>query len=159
MKRLSVILFLLLSLVGCNSRKSVENSAQELCRHIPDTENLSLSKSYLTADFYALLEEMVSLEDFTPVLHQWEFWFTAADGSPISENACEVLELVKTDETHFTAIIRVHPYDTDYEAEEHSFLMEKAGRKWLLADYDGTKEAAVRYIDIHRKEEELRNNN
>lgn len=155
MKRLCILLSVLLTITSCNSVKSIEKGAAELCRHIPVTYKLEESGNYLTEDYYASLMEMVNLDDFTPVLHQWEFWFTAADGSAISDNKCIVKEIVPIDDTHAKAVVSVQPTDSDYKAEEHTLTMEKSGGKWLLADFDDTREAALRYISNHRKEEEV----
>lgn len=155
MKRLCVVLSLLLTVTGCFSSKSLEKSAVELCRHIPDTDNLKESKNYLAEDYYSSLQEMLALDDFTPVLHQWEFWFTAADGSAVSKNECIVKEIIPIDDTHAKAVVLVQPSDSDYETEEHTLMMERTDGKWLLADYDDTRAATLRYIDNYRKEKEV----
>ena len=145
-------------LAGCGeSQKSLMKRAQELAMHIPDAESLEQSKDWMTDGYYATLEELFGQEDFTPVLHEWEFWFAAADGSPVAEDPCEVLSVEKSDETHAKAIILVQPDDKDYDAENHTLYMEKVDGRWLLSDYDGTLQSALDRIANYRKEAEVRN--
>ena len=149
----TVISFLLTSILllsSCNnSHKGLNRRVLELCRHIPDPECLEQSKGFLTEDYYAVLDKMINLPEISPVLHQWEFWFVAADGSPIAGDECEVISVEKTDAKHLTASVIVQPSDTDYDKEEHQLYLEKVKGKWLLSDYDETLQASHRYIDIY----------
>lgn len=145
MRALPILLSILLLTASCG-RQGLTKSAEELCKRIPNPECLEESKGYLTDDFYSAIEEMISLPDPTPVLHEWEFWFVAADGSAISSDTCKILEINKTDSTHAEALISVQPEDADYDAEDHILYLEKVNGKWLLADYDGRKADAIRYI-------------
>ena len=149
MKKKKIMIFAALLLVSaCNYPvKSIEKEALDLCNHIPDTERLEESRPWLTEDFYNLLYEMVNLPDDSPVLHEWEFWFVSADGSPISSDECKVLKVRKTDAAHSTVLIEVQPADSDYDSEEHTLYLEKVKGKWLLCGFDDTKEAARRRID------------
>ena len=156
MKRVCALASMVLLLACSTSQQGLKKNATELFNHIPDVGNLEKCREYLTDDFYASVEEMVSLPDFTPVLHEWEQWFTAADGSTIADNACEVTGVELTDKTHAKATVLVHPSDSDYDAEEHTLLMEKIDGKWLLADFDDAKQSCTRYIDNYRKEESAR---
>ena len=156
MKRIVLSLSILLAIAGCNNRESLKKSAEELCKHIPDIEDVGKSEGFLTERFYASVNEMVSLQDFSPVLHEWEFWFNAADGSAISGDSCQVEELEIIDDSHVKALIKVTPSDDGYEEEEHTLLMEKAGDRWLIADFDDALESSERYIDNYRKEEAVR---
>ena len=138
--------------VSCSySTDDLKTRVLELCKHIPDVEHLERSKGALTEDFYALLEEMINLPDETPVLHQWEFWFVAADGSAIAGDECEVLDLWHTDRRHAMAVILVTPSETDYLKEEHTLYLKKEKGSWLITDYDMMKGAARRYINNYRK--------
>ena len=144
-------------LAGCgDSQQSLKKRAQELCGNIPTPETLEQAKGFLTEDYFAGLEEMFSLQDFTPVLHEWEFWFATADGSPVADGTCEIVSVEKTDDTHAKAVVKVQPDDADYEAEEHTLEMEKAGGKWLISDFDGTKQSSADYIANYRQEEAVR---
>ena len=148
MKQLAVFLSLAL-LFGCNaSQQSLKRNAEALFRHVPDTEDLEKCRDYLTEDFLESIDEMVSLPDLTPVLHEWEFWFVAADGSPMADCAFEVVDVARIDKVHAEATVVVRPPDADYDAEEHTLKMEKIDGKWLLADFDETKQASSRYIKI-----------
>ena len=156
LRQLTVFIIILASIllpVSCdNSRNGLKQRVLELCSHIPDPECLQLSEGFLTDDYYAVLEEMINLPEITPVLHQWEFWFVASDGSPIASDKCEVLSVERTDRTHATAVIRVQPEDTDYLTEEHTLYLQKEKGKWKLADFDDTKQASYRYIEIYHSE-------
>ena len=147
MKKILIYAAMLLVTACNNSVKSIEKQAQGLCKHIPDLESLEQSEDYMTEDYYALLHKMSDMPDITPVLHEWEFWFVSADGSPISLDECKILEVDKTDATHATVLIEVQPADPDYDSEEHTLYLEKVKGKWLLSDYDDTKEAARRRIE------------
>ena len=154
MKNIYIIVALFMLTACNNSVKSIEKQAQELCKHIPDLENLEESKGYLTEDFYGLLDQMVSLPDFAPVLHEWEFWFVSADGTLISTDECKVLKVEKTDATHATALIEVQPAESDYDTEEHTLYLEKVKGRWLLDNYDGTKQASRRRIRLYGRDSE-----
>ncbi len=153
MKKLLSYALATLMLVACtNSEKNLQKNAEKLCKFIPDPECLQKSEAYMTEDFYSVVEEMVSLPDFEPVVHQWEFYFVTADGTPVANSACEVLSVDLKDDTHAVATIRVSPQDADYEAEEHSLVMQKQDGKWLIADFDDTKQFCMNYIDNYNKE-------
>lgn len=153
MKRIAILAGMVLLLVcGC-AQKGLERRAAVLGRHVPDVERLERSKGFLTEEYYAMLEEMVGLPDYAPVLHEWEFWFVAADGSPVAACAGKVDSLVKLDDAHAEAVMLVQPADSDYVAERHKLLMEKVEGKWLLADYDDTREACARYLESRRREQ------
>ena len=144
-------------LAGCGeSQKSLMKRAQELAMHIPDAENLEQSRDWMTDGYYAVLDELFGMEDFVPVLDEWEFWFAAADGSPVAGDVFDVLSVEKADDTHATAVISVQPDDRDYEAEEHTLYMEKVDGRWLLSDYDGTRQSALDRLANYRKEAEVR---
>ena len=148
MKKMTAIFAAVLLVTACNnSVKNIKKEALGLCKHIPDIERLEESRPYLAEDFYNLLHEMVNLPDDSPVLHEWEFWFVSADGSPISSDECKVLKVRKTDAAHSIALIEVLPADSDYDSEEHTLCLEKVRGKWLICDFDSTKEAAMRRID------------
>ena len=149
---LSFTLASTLLLTAChNSQKGLNQRVLELCKHIPDPECLEQSEGFLTEEYYAVLDKMINLPEITPVLHQWEFWFVASDGSLIAGDECEVISVEKTDAKHITASVIVQPSDTDYDKEEHKLYLEKVKGKWLLCDYDGTNEASHRYIEIYNE--------
>ena len=148
MRQLLCILLSLLAVTACtDSGRSLSERARELCAHIPDPERLEASRDYLTEDFYASIAEMIALPDPSPVLHEWEFWYVSADGTPIAEDACEVLSVERQDATHAQVLVQVQPADPDYEAETHILLMEKVRGRWLLSDFDDTKQACRRRIE------------
>jgi len=151
MKRIAILFCSALLLAGCGtSEKQLMQRATELCAHVPYYEQYTQDKDFLTDDFYAVLDTMYNLPDYEDVLHEWEFWFVAADGSPVSRCTCEVQKVETPDATHAVALISVQPEDTSYEAEEHRLYMERVKGQWLLSDYDGHKADAMRYIDIKR---------
>ena len=153
MKRTLIFCCAALLLAACGtSDKQLQQQAAELCKHIPNLHQLEQSREFLTEDFYAVLDTMVNLPDATPLEHQWEWWFVAADGSPVQDCNCEVQSVQKQDATHALATILVHPNDADYEATDESFLMEKVNGQWLIADYAANKFHATNYIRTSRLE-------
>jgi len=140
-----------------DTQRSLHSRAEELCGYLPVPGELGQSENMLTEGFYTAVDEIFSLPDFTPVLHQWEFWFTSADGSPIADNACEVLGVEKTDGTHAQASVRIHPADSGYEPENHVLYMEKVDGQWLMSDFDDIRESCSGYIANYRREEAVRN--
>lgn len=151
MKAFSLAASVILSVSCSYPTEDLNSRVLELCKYIPDVEHLEKSKGALTEDFYALLEEMINLPDETPVLHQWEFWFVAADGSAIAGDECEVLDCWYTDRRHAMAVILVTPSETEYMKEQHTLYLKKDKESWLITDYDMMKGAARRYINNYRK--------
>lgn len=134
-------------LISCNPpHRELTRRAVELCGFIPDVECLEASRPYLTEDYYATLEVMIARPDSTPVLHEWEFWFVSADGTPIAKDACKVLRVKQIDDTHATAVIRVTPATADYAPEGHILHMERCNGRWLLSDFDDTFSAAQKRL-------------
>lgn len=134
-------------LISCNpSHRELTQRALELCRYIPDPECLERSKGYLTDEYFSTLELMISQPDSTPVLHEWEFWFVSADGTPIAKDECKVLRVSQSDDTHATAVIRVTPATADYAPEGHILHMERCNGRWLLSDFDDTFSAAQKRL-------------
>ena len=149
MKKTLFILLAVLTLTACtNSEKQLKQRANELCAYIPDHELLERSCDYMTSDFYAVLDTMFHLPYQEDVLHEWEFWFVANDGTPVARCASKILSIEQTDDSHSIARVLVQPEDTNYEADEHRLYMERVNDKWLITDYDEHKADAVRYINI-----------
>ena len=144
-----LILFLWpLLLIACGGADTqLRQRADELCAFIPTPEALEHSREYMTADFYAVLDTMIHMPEEEDVLHEWEFWFVATDGSPVARCACEVLSIERTDEAHVIVIIKVLPEDNNYEADEHRLFLERENGTWLIADYDEHKADAKRRIE------------
>lgn len=158
MKRISCLLCAAICLIGCGTtEKQLNERAAELCKHIPDLHQLEKSRDFLTKDFYAVLDTMVNLPDATPLEHQWEWWFVADDGTYIPYCDCKVLAVEQSDTDHALATILVQPQDTfDYVSDEHLMSLERVHGKWLMADFDGHKAHAVRYIETARHEQGVR---
>ena len=136
-------------LASCGARQqALKDRAGELCRYLPDVDKLELSKTALTEEFYSALEAMIAIPDSTEVLHEWEFWFVAADGSLVAKDSCSVLAAERQGCRRAIARIMVIPEDSDYPAEEHVLSLERLRGIWLISDYDGTKEQAKRRIAI-----------
>ena len=152
MKKTLFILLAVLTLTACtNSEKQLKQRANELCAYIPDHELLERSRDYMTSDFYAVLDTMFHLPYQEDVLHEWEFWFVANDGTPVARCASKILSIELTDDSHSIARVLVQPEDANYEADEHRLYMERVNDKWLITDYDEHKADAVRYINIWRQ--------
>ena len=139
-----LLCFGLVTLWGCQNRPGItEARVAELCRHLPDVDSLGLSEGWLTEDYYYTLEAMIALPDSTEVLHEWEFWFVAADGSIIARDSCTVLSVHRTGFGSARAAILIQPEDSCYETEEHILYLEKVRGVWLISDFDDTKEHAI----------------
>ena len=147
MKQILFTLFAVLTLIACSNREEqLKQRASALCAYIPDHELLERSRDYMTTDFYAVLDTMFHLPDNEDVLHEWEFWFVASDGTPVARCANEVLSVEQTDDAHVMARVLVRPEDADYEADEHHLYMEHVDGEWIISDYDERKADAIRYI-------------
>ena len=157
MKKILTFLLATMLLVACGTTEQrVYKRAAELSRYIPNPAELEHSRGQLTEAFYAVLDTLFALPEAEPVLHEWEFWFVAADGTPIADCACSVSQVTLTDETHATAIVLIQPQDPDYDAEEHVMALERVGGKWLMADLDGHKADSRRYIATALREQAVR---
>lgn len=138
---------LLLALfTACTPRQELRLRTVELCRHIPNPECLERSQGFLTPDYYAALEAVFTAPDSVPLLHEWEFWFAAADGSPIAEINCKVRSVRPIDSLHALARLLIHPADQDYPPEVHLLRLEKQDGIWLISDFDDTYAAALRRL-------------
>ena len=147
MKHLCYTFISLVLFVSCSdSDRPLRQRAEELCSHIPDVAYLEASRPYLTEDYYSALESMISRPDSMPVLHEWEFWFVSADGTPIAKDQCKVLRVKRIDDSHATAVIRVMPATADYLPEGHIIHLERCNGRWLLSDFDDTRAAALRRL-------------
>lgn len=155
MKRFLIYITAVMLLAACNSDSKIAGRAQELCQHIPVPEQLEQSRNYLTEDLYAVLDTMFNLPDTSEVLHEWEFWFCAADGSPVARCSTEVQSVELTDAMHATVIVLVHPEDPDYTADEHTLCMELVEGAWLISDFDNRLADCIRYTKNARNAVEL----
>ena len=155
MKRFLIYITAVMLLAACNSESKIAGRAQELCQHIPVPEQLEQSRNYLTEDFYAVLDTMFNLPDTSEVLHEWEFWFCATDGSPVARCTTEVQSIKLTDAMHATVTVLVHPEDPDYTADEHTLCMELVEGAWLISDFDNRLADCIRYTKNARDAVEL----
>ena len=144
--RLIVFCAVLLTAGCCPTQRELRARAGELCAYIPYESVPYKSRGELTEDFCAALDLLFSLPDDPDILRESEFWFVAADGSPVAVCTCEAVSVRLTDKTHAVAVVRVQPPDEDYDAEEHNLTMERGDGKWLLSDYDGCKAACRKYL-------------
>ena len=145
MNRFLYILLAGLCLTACHNEQALRQRAAELCSHVPYHENYQEARAYLTNDFYARLDTLFCLPDSTEVLHEWEFWFCTADGTPVNRCACEILS-VQRHGSFAVAQVLVTPDDSDYEPEQHTLSMRRVRRTWLLDDFDDHKADAERRI-------------
>lgn len=151
MRKIIFTLLAMVILATCtNNETQLKQRANELCAYIPDHELLERSRDYMTADFYAVLDTMFNLPYQDDVLHEWEFWFVATDGTPVARCTNEVLSIEQTDDSHSIARVLVRPEDANYEEDEHRLYMECVNGDWLIADYDEHKADAARYINTWR---------
>ena len=150
-------------LAGCVSEEErLMKRADELCRYIPDHELLERSKDYMTEDFYTALDTMFHhLPEHEAMDHEWLYYFVTGNGGTMADY--EVKSVKKTDETHAIATIHVRQIwedgswaDEENDIEEHYLYMEKAGKEWLMSDFDDHKKDCLRHIAISRREQALR---
>lgn len=144
MRRVLVLLVMAATLLGCQNVP--EARVAELCRHLPNVDSLKLSEGWLTDEYYSALEAMIAIPDSTELLHEWEFWFVAADGSLIAHDSCTLLSARRMGAGSAEAVILVQPEDSDYEGEEHILYLEKVQGNWLISDFDETKGQAIKRV-------------
>ena len=161
MKRTLFILCTVMLLTGCsNSERQLKNRAEELCRYIPDHELLEASRDYMTDDFYAVLDTMFNLPNHEALDHEWLYYFVTGNGGTIADY--EVIGVEKTDKDHAVATIRVRQvwedgsFDPESDIEEHRLYMERVNGTWLMSDFDEHKTDCIRYIEINRQEQAVR---
>jgi hypothetical protein len=160
MKKILIICIAVL-LAGCsNTEKQLRERAAELCKYIPDHELLEQSRDYMTADFYAVLDTMFNLPAHEAMDHEWLYYFVTGNGGTIADY--EVVKVEQTDDTHAIATINVRQkwedgsFDENSDIEEHRLYMEKVNGVWLMSDFDEHKADCIRYIEINRQEQALR---
>ncbi len=162
MRKPTAITLAALMLAACTSKEEkLKLRAEELCRYIPDHELLENSKSYLTADFYAVLDTMFNhLPDEQPLDHEWLYYFVTSNGGTIADYTVTTVE--QTDKDHAVATISVRQqwedgsFDSTADVEEHKLYMERVDGQWLMADFDGHKADCIRHIAISRDEQAMR---
>lgn len=133
-----------LILTACSP--GIEKRALEICSHLSSPEMIADSEADLTEDYFIAIRDMVALPDSVPVLHEWEFWFVASDGSAIKDCKCEVRSVDRIGETQASVVVRVFSPTEGYDPSDHTLLLELVGRRWLLADFDETRGACLRRL-------------
>ena len=147
MQRIFLVVILAVMLAACRHEQCLEQRAANLCKYIPDCGSLEKSRDYLTPDFYAILDTMChQLPEHEVMDHQYNHWFVTDDDSPLADSPCDVLSVTQQDATHAEAALN----------ENHLMALERVDGQWLMADFDGHKADAVRYIANTRKEQALR---
>lgn len=148
-------------LTACSdSNHMLLKRAAELCHYIPDHQLLEQSKDYMTDDFYAVLDTMFHMPESEPLAHEWLYYFVTGNGGTMANYT--VTKVKQTDATHAVATILVRQqwedgsFDETTDIEEHQLLMEKVGKQWLMADFDGHKTDCIRHIANHRRENAMR---
>ena len=162
MKQIITIALASIILAACTSNEErLKQRAEVLCQYIPDHELLEMSKDYLTADFYAVLDTMFNhLPDEQPLDHEWLYYFVTSNGGTIADYTVTAVE--QTDDDHAVATISVRQkwedgsFDSTTDVEEHKLYMERVDGQWLMADFDGHKADCIRHIAITRDEQAMR---
>ena len=174
MKQIITIALASIILAACTSNEErLKQRAEELCRYIPDHELLEMSKDYLTADFYAVLDTMFNhLPDEQPLDHEWLYYFVTGNGGTIADYTVTAVE--QTDEEHAVATVMVRQrweplrpagtspcegeevIDSTTDVEEHKLYMENVEGRWLMSDFDGHKADCLRHIALYRQEQAVR---
>lgn len=146
MKHRILIIMLSLPLFLSACSQGIEKSALEICSHLSFPEMMADANAYLTEDYFIALRDMAAMTDSVPVLHEWEFWFVASDGSAIKYCRCEVVEAERVDNANAQVVVRVFSPTEGYDSSDHKLLLEWVGRRWLLADFDETRGACLRRL-------------
>ena len=156
MKRILLILGIVLLAACGNKEQQLKERAAELCKYIPDHELKAESKSFMTADFYAVLDTMFNhLPKQEAMDHEWLYYFVTGNGGTIAD--FEVTGVEQEDDTHAMATIKVRQkwedgsFDENSDVEEHKLYMEKVDGEWLISDFDEHKKDCIRHININRK--------
>lgn len=148
--------------VACGSSdRQLRQRAAELCAYIPDHQLLEKSRSYMTEDFYAVLDTMFyRLPSHEAMDHEWLYYFVTGNGGTIAD--FEVVKVDQTDRNHAVATIAVRQkwedgsFASDCDVMEHQLYMERVNGVWLMSDFDGHKADCIRYIAINRHEQAVR---
>ena len=152
MKQIMTIILAALLLAACVDKKQqLQERAAELCQYIPDHQLNPEAKSYMTADFYAVLDTMFNyLPEEETIDHEWLYYFVTGNGGTLPD--FEVVGVQQTDDTHAVATILVRQkwedgsFAEDSDIEEHKLLMEKVNDQWLISDFDDHKKDCIRYL-------------
>ena len=152
MKQIMTIILAALLLAACVDKKQqLQERAAELCQYIPDHQLNPEAKSYMTPDFYAVLDTMFNyLPEEETIDHEWLYYFVTGNGGTLPD--FEVVGVQQTDDTHAVATILVRQkwedgsFAEDSDIEEHKLLMEKVNDQWLISDFDDHKKDCIRYM-------------
>ena len=152
MKQIMTIILAALLLAACVDKKQqLQERAAELCQYIPDHQLNPEAKSYMTPDFYAVLDTMFNyLPEEETIDHEWLYYFVTGNGGTLPD--FEVVGVQQTDNTHAVATILVRQkwedgsFAEDSDIEEHKLLMEKVNDQWLISDFDDHKKDCIRYM-------------
>ena len=152
MKQIMTIILAALLLAACVDKKQqLQERAAELCQYIPDHQLNPEAKSYMTPDFYAVLDTMFNyLPEEETIDHEWLYYFVTGNGGTLPD--FEVVGMQQTDDTHAVATILVRQkwedgsFAEDSDIEEHKLLMEKVNDQWLISDFDDHKKDCIRYM-------------
>lgn len=139
------------------SNDELERRALELCAYVPIPDDLERSRPYLTDDFFDLLDETFTQPSFGVMVHEWEFYFVAADGTPIANTNYSISEINQQDETHAIATISVVPAEPDYDIEKHVMCLQRVDQQWLISDFDNHKQDLINSLENSRAEQRVRN--
>ena len=148
---MTIILAALLLAACVDKKQQLQERAAELCQYIPDHQLNPEAKSYMTPDFYAVLDTMFNyLPEEETIDHEWLYYFVTGNGGTLPD--FEVVGMQQTDDTHAVATILVRQkwedgsFAEDSDIEEHKLLMEKVNDQWLISDFDDHKKDCIRYM-------------
>lgn len=155
-----LITLMMISCVGTRDR--LTEQAGILRSHIPDQQQLELSREYLTEDFFSILDTLFyGLPEHEAMDHEWSHYFVTSNGGKMTSP--KIIDIRKTDNTHAVATLVVRQawedgsFDEETDLETHEMSMEKVEGIWLMSDFDNHKNDCVRHININRREQAIRN--
>ncbi len=157
------VLLITLMMISCvGTRDSLSQRAGVLCAHIPDQQQLELSREYLTKDFFSILDTLFNgLPEHEAMDHEWSHYFVTSNGGKMMSP--KIIDIKKKDSTHAVATLVVRQvwedgsFDEETDLETHEMSMEKMEGTWLMSDFDNHKKDCVRHININRREHAIRN--
>ncbi|MDD6358290.1 MAG: hypothetical protein PUG15_09425 [Bacteroidales bacterium] len=161
MKKLIILIVSAMILVACDTQEKLRQRAAELCQYIPDHQLSEQARDFMTADFYAVLDTMFNLlPEYDVMDHEWLYFMVSGNGGTTPDFEVTAIELV--DRTHAVATVAVRQkwedgsFDENSGTTEHKMYMEQIDGRWLMSDFDGSKQECLSYLESFRMEQALR---
>lgn len=131
-----------------NKGNAIDENIQQLIRLIPNHGLSDSAKNKFDSYYYALLEEawaipsngLGGIGD-----EEWLYYFISGNGEDATRY---VLDNITTDGDHkkvdFQAVWDYE--DNQQKKQKHTLYLKKSGEKWIIENFDGTKNQLEKYI-------------